>query len=97
MLEVNEGSVWPELARDLLAGEEFAGAVEQQAEYLEGLCIELDADALAAELASGCVGFECSKAIAPRWLWVGHVVSSVTDEDWRASVGLGYGVLRILQ
>ena len=78
---VDEGAVGPELAGDFFAGEEFAGAVEEQAEDLEGLGVELEADALAAELAGGGVGFEGSEAIARvGWLWAGHVwLSSVAD------------------
>ena len=76
---VDEGAVGPELAGDLLAGEEFAGAAEEQAEDLEGLRVELDADALAAELAGGGVGFKGAEAVAPGWGWGGHLKASVSD------------------
>ena len=59
-----------------------AGAVEEQAEDLEGLGVELDADALLAELSGGGVGFEDSEAIALRWgLWW-HVLGSVYPMRW---------------
>ena len=65
---VDEGAIGPELAGDLFAGEELAGPFEEQKQDLEGLRVELDADALAAKLAGGGVGFECAEAIAPGWL-----------------------------
>ena len=60
-------------SREILAREQFAGALEQQEQHLEGLRVELDADALAAKLSGGGVGFKGSEAIAPGWRWVGHV------------------------
>ena len=71
---VDEGAVGPELAGDLFAGEEVAGPLEEQAEDLEGLGVELDADALLAELSGGGVGFEDSEAIALRWGLRRHVL-----------------------
>jgi hypothetical protein len=71
---VDEGAAGPELACDLVASEELAGALEEHAEKLEGLGVEAEADALAAELAGGGVGFEGSEAIAAvGWLRAGHV------------------------
>jgi hypothetical protein len=57
----------------LVAGEEFAGAIEEQAEDLERLGVEAEAYALAAELAGGGVGLEGSEAVAAGWCWTGHV------------------------
>lgn len=69
MFGVDESAVGPELASDLVAGEQLAGAIEKHAENLEGLGVEAEADALAAELAGGGIGFEGSEAIAARgWL-----------------------------
>ena len=74
MFGVDEGAVGPELAGDLVAGEELAGVFEKHAENLEGLGVEAESDALAAELAGGGVGFEGSEAIAAvGWLRAGHV------------------------
>ena len=64
MFGIDEGAVGPKLAGDLLAGEKLAGTVEKHAQNLEGLGVEAEADALAAELAGGSVGFEGSEAIA---------------------------------
>jgi len=72
VVEVDEGAVGPEGAGDLVAGEDLAGALEEQKEKLEGLGVELEAEALAAQLAGGGVGFEGSKAITPWWLRIGH-------------------------
>ena len=66
-------TVGPEVAGDLVAGEEFAGAIEEQAEDLERLGVEAKADALAAEFAGGDVGLEGSEAIAAGWCRAGHV------------------------
>jgi len=75
---VDEGAVGPKLAGDLIASEELAGALEEHAENLKGLGVEAEADALAAELAGGGIGFEGSEAIAAvGWLWAGHVSSRV--------------------
>ena len=63
---VDEGTVGPELAGDFFAGEEGSGLLEEHAEDLEGLGVELDADALLAELSGGSVGFKDSEAIALR-------------------------------
>jgi hypothetical protein len=48
---VDKGAVRPKLAGNLLAGEQFARAVQQQAQHLEGLSVQLYADALPAQLA----------------------------------------------
>ena len=45
MFVVDKGVTGPELAADLFAGEDLAGALQQQEEYLEGLRVELYADA----------------------------------------------------
>ncbi len=55
-----------------------AGPLEEQAEDLEGLGVELDADALVAELSGGGVGFEDSEAIALRWGVGRHVLGQCT-------------------
>jgi len=72
VVEVDEGAVGPEVGGDLFAGEEFAGVGEEEGEDLEGLRVELDADALAAELAGGGVGLEGAEAVAPGGGGVGH-------------------------
>jgi hypothetical protein len=72
VLEVDEGAVRPELTGDFFAGEKLAGARKEEAENLEGLGVELDTDALAAELAGGGIGLECAEAIASGWGWGGH-------------------------
>ncbi len=72
MFVVDEGAVGPELTGDLFAGEELAGVREEEGEDLEGLGVDLDADALAAQLAGGGVGLEGSEAVAPGWAGVGH-------------------------
>ena len=77
VLVVDEGAVGPQLPGDFLAGEQLAGPVQQQQKHLKGLRIQLDADALPAQLSGGGVGFECSEAIAPGWLRVCHVFSPV--------------------
>ena len=61
VLEVDEGAVGPELAADGFAGEDLAGALEQHGEDLEGLRVELDAEALAAEFSGGHVGSKIPK------------------------------------
>ncbi len=65
VLVVDEGTVRPELARDLVAGEQLSGPLEQHGEYLEGLGVELDANALLAQFARGRVCFKYTKAVAP--------------------------------
>lgn len=75
MVEVDEGVAGPELASDLVAGEDLSGAGEEEDERLEGLRVELDADAGAAEFAGGGVGLEGAETEAPGWGWVGHGVS----------------------
>ena len=72
MLEVDEGAIGPELAADFFAGEDFGGALEQHGEDLEGLCVQLDAKALAAEFAVRRVELEDSEAVERGWLFVGH-------------------------
>lgn len=72
VVEVDEGAIGPEGAGDLVAGEDLAGVLEEQKEQLKGLGVELEAKALAAQLAGGSVGFEGSEAVAPGWLRVGH-------------------------
>lgn len=64
VLGVDESAVGPKGAGDLVAGEQLAGVLEEQAEELEGLDVETDADALAAELAGGGVYVEDAEAIA---------------------------------
>lgn len=73
MLGVDKSAVGPEGAGDLIAGEQLAGAVEEQAEKLKGLRVEADTDTLAAELAGGGVGFKNSETIAG-CAWAGHLV-----------------------
>jgi hypothetical protein len=74
VLVVDEGSVGPEGASDLLACQELAGPGQEHEEHLEGLCVEFDADALSAKFAEGAVRFEYSEAETPGWLWVGHIL-----------------------
>src|ERR1039458_7612140 len=50
----------------------FAGPLQQQAEHLEGLGVQPDANALPAKFSGGCVCLEGAEAIAPRWPWVRH-------------------------
>ncbi len=73
MFSIDVDAVGPELAGDFVAGEELAGAVQEQTEDLKRLRVEAEADALAAELAGGGIGFECAETIAARWVWVLHV------------------------
>ncbi len=67
VVEVDEGAVGPEGAGYFIAGEDFVGSLEQHQQDLEGLDVELDADALLAQLAGGGVGLEDAEAIALRW------------------------------
>ena len=67
VLGVDESAVGPKVAGDLVAGEQLAGVIEEQAEKLEGLDVETDADALTAELAGGGVDIEDAEAITPDW------------------------------
>ncbi len=73
VLVVDKGAVGPELAGDLFASEELAGAVEEHDQDLKGLGVQLDANALAAQLARSGVGFKDSEAIADGWALIGHV------------------------
>ncbi len=81
---VDEGSVGPQLAGDLFSGEEFAWPLQEHEEDLEGLGVQLDADALTAEFAQWCVCFKYSEAVAPVWLWVGHVSCQVYSSECRS-------------
>ena len=75
MFVVDEGAVRPELAGDVFAGEEGAGLHRgsMQRTWKE-LGVELDADALFAELSGGGVGFEDSETVALRWRLWWHVL-----------------------
>ena len=73
MVGVDVDAIGPELAGDFVTGEEFTGAIEEQAKDLERLRVEAKANALAAELAGRDVGFEGSKTIAARWCGAGCV------------------------
>jgi len=77
VLEVDEGAIGPEFAADFFAGEDFGGAREQHGEDLERLCVQLDANALAAEFASCRVELEDSEAVERGWLVVDHDCNSV--------------------
>ena len=68
VLVVDEGAVGPQLAGDFLARQQLAGPLQEQQEHLEGLRVQLDADALPAQLSGGGVCFKGSEAIAPGWL-----------------------------
>lgn len=76
VLGVDIDPVGPEGVGDLVAGEEFAGAVEEETQNLEGLGVEAEANALAAELAGGGVGFVGSEAVATRGgcIGIGHLL-----------------------
>lgn len=58
---IDEGSVGPKLVGDFVAGEDLAWAAEEHEEKLEGLGVEFDADAFAAEFAGGGVGFKSAE------------------------------------
>ena len=77
MVEVDEGAVGPEDGGDLFAGEDVGGALEEEGEDLQGLGVELDAEAAAAEFAFGGVEFEDAEAVERGWRLVGHEVNQV--------------------
>lgn len=74
MFVVDEGSVWPECAGDLFASEELAGPLQKHEEHLEGLGVQLNADALPTEFAESGICFEYSEAVASGWLIVEHIL-----------------------
>jgi hypothetical protein len=74
---IDKRAVGPQLPADFLSREKPAGPLEEQQEHLEGLRVQLDEDALPAQLSGGRVCFKCSEAIAPGWLWVCHVLFPV--------------------
>lgn len=82
VVEVDVGAGRPEGAGDVVAGEELAGLLEEEAEELEGLGVDADAGALAAEFAGGWVGLEDAEAVEPGWFCVAHarMGTSVVDE-----------------
>ncbi len=81
VLVVDEGSVGPELARDLFAREQLAGELQiplqKHEQHLERLRVQFDAQSLPAQFARGGVRLKDSKAIAPDWPRVGRVVRHV--------------------
>jgi hypothetical protein len=68
VLVVDEGSVGPELAGDFFSRQQLAGSIQEHDEHLEGLGVQLDADALSAKLTQGGVSFKYSEAVMPGWL-----------------------------
>lgn len=91
VVEVDIGVRGPEGAGDLVAGKELAGAFEQKAEKLEGLGMDADASALAAEFAGGGVGLEDAEAVETGWFGFAHgrMGNSVLDETGGAGKILG--------
>ena len=65
MFVVDKGAVGPEFAGDLLTSQQLAGALDEHQKHLKGLCVQLDAQPLAAKLAGSRVRFIGSEAIAP--------------------------------
>ena len=61
---IDKGAVRPDCLRDFFASKDFAGALEEHEEDLEGLGVELDPDSLLAKFSGGRVRLEDSKAIA---------------------------------
>jgi len=64
VLVVDKGSVGSQFAGDFFTREQLAGPVEEHEEHLEGLGIQLNAQALAAKLSRGGVHLKDSEAIA---------------------------------
>ena len=62
VVEVHDGVVTPQPLPHLFAGHQFAGPVQQHHQHLEGLRVQLDADAVFAQLSRGFVEFERAKA-----------------------------------
>src|SRR5579875_3559180 len=57
VVEVDVGVVAPEVALELLAGDDFAGTLEEIGEHFEGLALELDAVARSPEFSRSEVDF----------------------------------------
>ena len=92
MLIVDEGSVGPQLVGDFLARKKLAGPVEQHEEHLEGLGVQLDAQALTAKFSRGGIHLKDSEAITRGRLRASAVFrhgfqTSVADEDLIAWLG----------
>ena len=86
MLIINKSTVGPKLAGNLFARKKLAGPVEEHQKHLEGLGVQLDAQALAAKLSRGGVYLKDSEAIARGGLRAGAVFrhgfqTSVADGD----------------
>ena len=62
LVEVDEGVAAPDLAAQLFAGHDVAGAAHEEGEDLEGLLLELDEQAALAQLAVAQVDLEDSEA-----------------------------------
>ena len=79
MFVVNKSSVGPQLPGDFLSRQQLTGPLQQQAQHLKRLCVQLDPESISAKLSRGYVCFKCAEAIAPCWLCIRHAHASVTD------------------
>src|SRR5260370_1636002 len=77
MFVVDEGTVGPQLPRDFLSRQQFAGALQKHEEHLKGLHVHFNADTLLAKLSRCRVCFKHSEAIASSLPWVRHVFGPV--------------------
>jgi len=64
VLEIDEGILRPELLPDLFAGHQFARALQQHGQDLEGLTMKLDFQSLLAQFSSAKVNFKDTKMYA---------------------------------
>lgn len=65
MVEVNEGVGGPESCAEFFPGHGFSAAFQQHAKDLEGLILQLDADAAFAQFRFLKINFEDSEANEP--------------------------------
>ena len=77
MLIIDEGSLRPKRARNLFSREQLTRVLQQQKQYLKGLRVQPDANALAAQLPGRGVCLVDSEAISPDWLNLWHWNSRV--------------------
>jgi hypothetical protein len=62
VVEVNKRIIGPQPALEFLAGDQFAGALQQRDQYLQGLFLQPDLYALLAKLPRPEINFENSEA-----------------------------------
>lgn len=77
MLVIDKGSVGPQRAADFLAGDQFAGPLQQQKKKLQRLGLEAHPNPLAAQFAGGRIRLKYTEPIASHWLSLRHVCRSV--------------------